>query len=100
MTDIAFLERLEAIVRDRISQSPDASYTARLAEQGVLAAAQKLGEEGVELALAAAAQTDEAVRNEAADLLFHLLVVLVLRDVPLASVVSTLADRHRQRSAR
>jgi len=100
MTDTGFLDQLESIVFSRISESPDQSYTAKLAAKGVVAAAQKLGEEGVELALAAAAQTDDDVRNEAADLLFHLLVVLALRKVPLSSVIATLEERHRSRTAR
>jgi phosphoribosyl-ATP pyrophosphohydrolase/phosphoribosyl-AMP cyclohydrolase len=62
--------------------------------------AQKLGEEGVELALAAAAQDDSRVVDEAADLLFHLLVLLECRQIPLARVVATLEQRHRSRQAK
>jgi phosphoribosyl-ATP pyrophosphohydrolase/phosphoribosyl-AMP cyclohydrolase len=94
MTDTAFLDRLEGIVCSRIRDAPEDSYTAKLAQRGILAAAQKLGEEGVELALAAAAQSDSEVRDEAADLLFHLLVVLAMRGIPLASVIETLRHRH------
>jgi phosphoribosyl-ATP pyrophosphohydrolase/phosphoribosyl-AMP cyclohydrolase len=100
MTDPSFLDRLEQIVCSRIVDAPEDSYTAKLAQRGILAAAQKLGEEGVELALAAAAQSDNEVRDEAADLLFHLLVVLAMRGIPLASVVETLAQRHQVRTLR
>ena len=96
MSDIAFLERLEQIIAERIQDSPENSYTARLAASGILAAAQKLGEEGVEAALAATAQSDDELTNEAADLLFHLLVVLSMRGIPLAAVVATLVQRHER----
>ena len=56
MSDVAFLEKLEAVIRQRIAAAPESSYTARLAAQGILKVAQKVGEEGVEVALAAAAQ--------------------------------------------
>lgn len=100
MPDIEFIERLEALIRSRIDESPDASYTARLAAEGVLAVAQKIGEEGVELALAAAAQNDEAVLNESADLIYHLLVLLAVRKLPLADVIAVLEHRHRVKTAR
>ena len=100
MTDTSFLERLESIIQARIQESPEDSYTAKLAQKGILAAAQKLGEEGVEAALAAAAQSDADLTNEAADLLFHLLVVLSIRGIPLASVIDTLAQRHTVRPVR
>ena len=95
MSDVAFLEKLEAVIRQRIETSPDASYTAKLAAQGVLKVAQKVGEEGVELALAAAAQDKARVTSEAADLIYHLLLLLRLRDLSLADVVSELESRHQ-----
>jgi phosphoribosyl-ATP pyrophosphohydrolase/phosphoribosyl-AMP cyclohydrolase len=98
MADLGFIEQLEALVRDRLREPPADSYTARLARSGILGAAQKVGEEGVELALAAAAQEDTEVVAEAADLLFHMLVLLALRDIPFASVVEALEARHRARS--
>lgn len=100
MADFAFIEALESLVRDRLRQAPADSYTAKLARLGVLGVAQKVGEEGVELALAGAAQDKADVVGEAADLLFHMLVLLALRDIPFASVVDTLEARHRDKSAR
>ena len=95
MSDVAFLERLQAVIRQRIATGPPGSYTAKLAAQGVLKVAQKVGEEGVELALAAAAQDKVRVTAEAADLLYHLLLLLELRELSLRDVVDELERRHR-----
>ena len=96
MSDTAFLIELQAVIRQRLADAPDGSYTARLASQGMLKVAQKLGEEGVELALAAAAQDQARVTAEAADLVYHLLLLLALRDLTLADVVAELERRHRK----
>lgn len=95
MSDSSFLETLESVIERRIEESPDGSYTARLAAQGTLKVAQKVGEEAVELAIAAAAQDRAHVTAEAADLLYHLLLLLRLRDLRLADVVAELEGRHR-----
>ena len=95
MSDVAFLERLQTVIRQRIATAPPGSYTAKLAAQGVLKVAQKVGEEGVELALAAAAQDKVRVTAEAADLLYHLLLLLELRELSLNDVVDELERRHR-----
>jgi phosphoribosyl-ATP pyrophosphohydrolase/phosphoribosyl-AMP cyclohydrolase len=95
---LAFLSTLETVIEKRISQSPDGSYTADLMKQGVKRIAQKVGEEGLEFALAGVAETDERVVAEAADLIFHMMVLLKSRDLPLAKVVAELAVRHTQRS--
>ena len=95
MTDIAFLDKLQDVIRQRLTDAPEGSYTARLASQGMLKVAQKLGEEGVELALAAAAQDQARVTAEAADLVYHLLLLLVLRELSLGDVVAELERRHR-----
>jgi phosphoribosyl-AMP cyclohydrolase / phosphoribosyl-ATP pyrophosphohydrolase len=92
---LAFLAVLERVIAGRIGERPEGSYTARLAAQGILRVAQKVGEEGLELALAAAAQTDEKVTGEAADLLYHLLVLLQVRGIPLERVIRELEDRHQ-----
>lgn len=91
---LGFLSKLEAIIEQRIAQSPEGSYTARLYAQGPRRIAQKVGEEGLEVALAAVAESDVEVIAESADLLFHLLVLLKSRDVPLTRVVAELASRH------
>jgi phosphoribosyl-ATP pyrophosphohydrolase len=95
MGDVKFLETLENVIRQRVAASPEGSYTARLAAEGVLKVAQKVGEEAVELALAAAAQDRAHVTAEAADLIYHLLLLLKLRDLTLADVVTELEGRHR-----
>ena len=96
MSDSSFLETLESVIERRLQESsPDGSYTARLAAQGTLKVAQKVGEEAVELAIAAAAQDRAHVAAEAADLLYHLLLLLNLRDLRLADVVAELESRHR-----
>lgn len=88
------LERLEATVAARIAAGDAASsHTARLAAKGLPKVAQKLGEEAVETVIALLAEGDAAVRGEAADLLFHLLVALNLRGVPLADVLEELERR-------
>jgi len=94
-TDIDFLADLEDIVRSRLAEKSDASYTARLAAEGDKRVAQKVGEEAVELALAAVDGDREEQLNEAADLVFHLLVLLHCKGLSLTEVIDVLADRHR-----
>ncbi|MGH8039624.1 MAG: bifunctional phosphoribosyl-AMP cyclohydrolase/phosphoribosyl-ATP diphosphatase HisIE [Stenotrophomonas sp.] len=89
-----FLGRLDALVRDREQQRPDNSYTTHLFEQGIRRIAQKVGEEGVETALAGVVQDDEALLGESADLLFHLTVLLRARGLSLQDAVGVLAARH------
>ena len=91
---VGFLETLASIVRARREADPKDSYVARLLASGPLKAAQKVGEEGVEVALAAVAQDDKALTEEAADLVFHLLVALESRGVALSDVIETLRARH------
>ena len=91
---LAFLAALEGIIAQRIAERPEGSYTARLVAQGPKRLAQKVGEEGLEVALAAAAETDDKVIAEVADLLFHLLVLLKSRELPLERVVAELQSRH------
>ena len=92
---LEFLAELERVIVQRLEDAPDGSYTARLAAQGALKVAQKLGEEGVELALAGAAQDRARVTAEAADLVYHLLVLLAVRELGLVDVVNELERRHR-----
>jgi phosphoribosyl-AMP cyclohydrolase / phosphoribosyl-ATP pyrophosphohydrolase len=95
---IGFLGSLEAIIEQRLRESPEGSYTARLHAQGIKRIAQKVGEEGVELALAGATEPDEKVVGEAADLLFHMLVLLASRKIPLERVVAELERRDTPKS--
>ena len=92
--DLAFLGQLQSIVDQRAADAPEDSYTAKLLSRGVLKCAQKVGEEGVEVALAATAEDDEALLGEAADLLYHLTVVLKARDLKLSDVADVLKSRH------
>lgn len=94
MTELEFLTTLERVISERITAADTQSYTARLAAAGTVAVAQKLGEEGVETALSAVAESPERLVAEAADLLYHLLVLLQLRDLTLADVVTELERRH------
>lgn len=92
----AFLEKLDAIIADRLA-APDSSgsYTAELAAAGIKRVAQKVGEEGVELALAAATgEDDNALLGEAADLLYHMSVLLALRNKTLSDACAVLQERH------
>ena len=95
MSGTSFLETLETVIEQRLEDAPEGSYTSRLAGQGTLKVAQKVGEEAVELALAAVAQERGRVMAEAADLLYHLILLLRLRDLRLADVVAELETRHR-----
>jgi phosphoribosyl-ATP pyrophosphohydrolase/phosphoribosyl-AMP cyclohydrolase len=94
---LAFLSVLETVIERRMTESHEGSYTANLIGQGGKRIAQKVGEEGLELALAGVADTDERVVSEAADLLFHMMVLLRSRGLPLARVVAELAMRHTLR---
>jgi phosphoribosyl-ATP pyrophosphohydrolase len=87
---------LEKRVEDRAKAEPGASYTRVLLDKGVAHCAKKLGEEAVEVAIAAIAEDRGRVVAEAADLLYHLLVVLHARGIPLAEVEAALAERTRQ----
>lgn len=95
-TGIAFLARLESVVAQRATEKPEDSYTARLLAKGINKVAQKVGEEGVEAALAGANESEQKLVEESADLLFHLLVLLRARGIPLNRVVRELEDRHRK----
>lgn len=94
--DLAFLGELDALVEQRERERPGGSYTTHLFEKGVRKIAQKVGEEGVETALAAVAQDDAALCGEAADLLYHLQVLLRARGLSLADAVAVLRERHGQ----
>ena len=87
------LAELDALVARRACERPEGSYTSKLLESGVRRIAQKVGEEGVETALAAVAQDDEALLGETADLLYHLLVLLRARGLSLDDARAVLARR-------
>ena len=89
------LSVLDALVAERARLRPPGSYTTRLLDAGVRAIAQKVGEEGVETALAAVAEDDAALCGEAADLMYHLLVLLRARGLALGDALAVLAARER-----
>ena len=92
---LAFLGALDKLLAARKTADPDSSYTAKLYAKGIKRIAQKVGEEGVETALAATVGDREELKNEAADLLYHLLVLLQASDVKLGDVIGQLKDRHQ-----
>ena len=92
--ELAFLAELERVIVDRDNTRPKGSYTTSLFESGVKRIAQKVGEEGVETALAATVGDDEELLNESADLIFHLLVLIRSRNLDLSTVIDVLRQRH------
>jgi phosphoribosyl-AMP cyclohydrolase / phosphoribosyl-ATP pyrophosphohydrolase len=92
---LAFLAELDALIDARERERPSGSYTTGLFEAGIKRIAQKVGEEGVETALAAVAEDKQGLVGESADLLFHLLVLLRARDASFADLAAALAARHK-----
>jgi len=91
---IGFLGYLENFLEARKTADPEKSYTASLLQGPLRRAAQKVGEEGVETALASVAETDDKLISEAADLIFHLTVLLRAKNIPLQDVINELKSRH------
>lgn len=89
----ATLARLEAVIAERRGGDPQTSYVAKMQGRGLNAIAQKLGEEAVETIIAALAEDRAALVGEAADLLFHLMLLLGAKGVPLAEVLAELDRR-------
>jgi phosphoribosyl-ATP pyrophosphohydrolase len=90
------LENLAEIVARRAEAIAENSYTRTLLDKGVVRCAKKFGEEATEAVIAAVAEDDNALRGEAADVLYHLLVLLQARRVPLADVMAELERRTLQ----
>jgi phosphoribosyl-ATP pyrophosphohydrolase/phosphoribosyl-AMP cyclohydrolase len=91
---VGFLAQLEQTIVDRIKGGDQKSYTVRLAKEGVARVAQKVGEEGVETALAALKNNRPEFAGEAADLLYHLIVLLRVKKMSLADALAVLQKRH------
>ena len=89
------LDQLDATLRDREAQRPAGSYSTTLFDQGRAAILRKVGEESVEVLLAGAGESDDALTHEVADLWFHTSVLLRERGLSLDAVLRVLADRHR-----
>jgi phosphoribosyl-ATP pyrophosphohydrolase/phosphoribosyl-AMP cyclohydrolase len=93
-TGVGWLGALRRIVAERATADPAASYTARLMSQGVMRIAQKVGEEGLEIALAAVGRDTQGCIEETADLIYHLTVLMEARGYGWDDVAATLQERH------
>lgn len=91
-----FLSELEQVIASRKNDAPEQSYTAHLFSRGTTKIAQKVGEEGVEVALAAVAETKDDLLGECADLFYHTLVLLQDKNIDLAEVMAVLQARHNK----
>jgi len=89
-----FLAHLDQVVAERIKSGDKSSYTVRLVQEGVARCAQKVGEEGVETALAAIQKNQKEFTGEAADLLYHLIVLLRAKKLSLTDAIAVLEKRH------
>jgi phosphoribosyl-AMP cyclohydrolase / phosphoribosyl-ATP pyrophosphohydrolase len=94
-TEWGFLFELEQLLAARKNADPKSSYTAKLYHDGTKRIAQKVGEEGVETALAATVHDREELKNESADLIYHLLVLLQDQNLSLQDVIGILKARHK-----
>jgi phosphoribosyl-ATP pyrophosphohydrolase/phosphoribosyl-AMP cyclohydrolase len=90
-----FLGHLESVIQSRKNADPDTSYTARLFARGMNKVAQKVGEEAVELVIEAKDDNEALFLNEAADLMYHYLVLLAAKGYELKDVLKVLEERHR-----
>jgi phosphoribosyl-ATP pyrophosphohydrolase/phosphoribosyl-AMP cyclohydrolase len=97
--DLNFITDLENLIKSRKSELPEESYTTSLFKKGVDTIAQKVGEEAVETVIESKNQDDSKFIGEVSDLLFHLLVLLVEKGIPLQRVVDRLEQRHTDRSS-
>lgn len=92
-----FLSQLEQVIASRKNDAPENSYTAHLFSRGTTKMAQKVGEEGVEVALAAVAETKDDLLGECADLFYHTIVLLQDQNISLKEVMSVLQSRHEKK---
>jgi phosphoribosyl-ATP pyrophosphohydrolase/phosphoribosyl-AMP cyclohydrolase len=89
-----FVETLEAVIASRKAAPPSSSYTATLFQEGLDRIAQKVGEEGVEVVIAAKNDSDDRLIDESSDLIFHLMVLLAYKGIDMDRVFDRLAQRH------
>lgn len=94
-TSKGFLYELESVIEQRITENPEGSYTSRLFSRGVNKVAQKVGEEAVELVIESKDDNLDLFKNEAADLLYHFLILLKTKDLKLQDVEAVLQGRHK-----
>ena len=95
MSNLNFLNTLENVINDRITNNNENSYTASLIKQGELEICKKIGEEATEIIIAATKEDSSGVIYESADLIYHLLVLLNLKEIKLEEVVSELEKRNK-----
>ena len=95
MSKYDFLGELETVIDSRVSDQSEGSYTAELARKGNRKVAQKVGEEAVEVVIAATAEDNDRLTAESADLIYHLLVLLRLHDLRLGDVIDELERRQQ-----
>ena len=93
---LEFLVALEKLIEGRKGADPSSSYTAKLLSSDIKRVAKKVGEEGVEVAMEATNPDDARFLDEAADLIYHLQVLLAARNLKLADVAAVLSDRHSE----
>lgn len=93
--NLAFIAQLEGIIRDRKLNPSESSYTSKLFNKGINKIAQKVGEEAVELVIEAKDDDRGKFKNECADLIYHLLVLLEQKEIPLSEVIDVLIQRHQ-----
>ena len=91
-----FLSTLEAVIEERSTASPDSSYTAKMLAKGINKVAQKVGEEAVELVIEAKDNDKDLFLGEAADLMFHYLLLLKAKGYKLHDVIEVLESRHKK----
>ncbi len=94
-TGASFLDYLGEVIKERKSQPPEDSYTARMFQKGINKLAQKVGEEAVELVIEAKDDNAELFKNEAADLIFHYMMLLEAKGFDLKDIVKVLKERHK-----
>ncbi len=92
-----FILQLETIIKDRYDNPKEGSYVDKLRKKGTNKIAQKVGEEGVETVIAALAETENDLINEASDLIFHLLVLLKEKNISLKTIAENLEGRHSEK---
>jgi len=95
ISGLAFIGSLQKLIDQRNKERPEGSYTSSLFEKGINKMAQKVGEEAVELVIEAMDQNDDLFLNEAADLIYHLLVLLSARGYGIHDVTRILEERHK-----
>lgn len=97
MVEYEILKKLEQVIIDREKERPEGAYTTYLFEKGVDKILKKVGEEAAEVIIAAKNRDPEELKWEAADLLYHLIVLLVEQGLPFTEVLKTLEERHNKK---